>query len=516
MKMTKRCGISSSRRQSSKFFALFVCLASCLVSSPLILLAGESPATAAVQWDKVLRVSKTSVSIQDCPEPPLRRGRPTHDPIYKALRDLNADYPRLQPWFCYPKMTVAELKPPESDKTYWDFSLMDEYTEDFIQATAGHPVVFDFGTLPAWMFKTQAPVRYPEDPDEIDWNYEKGTELRDPTMKEVADYQARLVRWYTQGGFDDELGNWHDSGHHYKIDYWEVLNEIDSEHSMSPEFYTRLYDAVIEQMRQVSPHMKFIGLALTNPIGSPQYFQYFLDPRNHKPGIPIDMISYHFYTMPEADETPETMQYTIFDQADKFLTAVRYIESIRKRLSPATGTYIDELGSMLPDPQAPQLAHPIPDSYWNLAGAMWAYTFVRLATMGIDAVGGAELVDYPGQFAATSLLNWDTGQPNARYRVLKLLHDNFTPLDKLVETHLKSPSVFAQAFVTSQGGRKILLVNKRDRQIEVSVPGSAGGTAEIVDQTTGSSPPAMTSLTTNDISLNGLAVAVVILKKQAD
>jgi len=77
-------------------------------------------------------------------------------------------------------------------------------------------------------------------------------------MKEVADYQARLVRWYTQGGFNDELGKWHASGHHYKIDYWEVLNEIDSEHYMSPQFYTRLYDAVIEQIRQVSPHMKFI------------------------------------------------------------------------------------------------------------------------------------------------------------------------------------------------------------------------------------------------------------------
>jgi hypothetical protein len=70
----------------SKLLALLVCLASCLVSSPLILRSGEAPAKAEFQWDKVLRVSKTSVSIQDCPEPPLRRGRPTHDPIYKALR----------------------------------------------------------------------------------------------------------------------------------------------------------------------------------------------------------------------------------------------------------------------------------------------------------------------------------------------------------------------------------------------------------------------------------------------
>jgi hypothetical protein len=412
-------------------------------------------------------------------------------------------------------MVVAELKPPENGKTYWDFALMDEYTEDFMQATAGHPVVFDFGTIPAWMVKTPAPVAYPEDPDQIVWNYSQGTQLRDPTFKEVVDYQARLVGWYTQGGFTDELGKWHASGHHYHIAYWEVLNESDAadQHVMTPEYYTRIYDAIVARVRQISPQMKFMGMALSDPVGGPQFFQYFLDPKHHQPGIPIDMISYHFYTMPDADETPETMQFTIFGQADKFLTAVRYIETIRKRLSPGTGTDVDELGSMLPDPEAPQLARPIPDSYWNLAGAMWAYTYAHLAAMGIEVVGGAELIDYPGQFASTSLLNWDTGQPNARYRVLKLLRDNFSPGDKLVETHLESPSVFAQAFVTSRGERRILLINKRDRQIEVSLPGAAGGMAEVVDQTTGSSPPATTTLAADDISLHGLAVAVVTLKK---
>jgi hypothetical protein len=97
MEMAQRCCISLSPRQSSKLIALLMCLASCLGSSPSILLSRESLATAEVQWDKVLGVSKTSVSIQDCPEPPLRRGRPTHDLTYKALRDLNADYPCTQP-----------------------------------------------------------------------------------------------------------------------------------------------------------------------------------------------------------------------------------------------------------------------------------------------------------------------------------------------------------------------------------------------------------------------------------
>lgn len=160
----------------TKLTAILICFASCLASSPSLLLFGESPARAEVQWDKVIKTSRTSVSIQDCPEPPLLRGRPTHDPIYKALRDLHPDFARLQPWFPYPKMTVAELKPPENGKTYWDFALMDEYTEDFMQATAGHPVVFDFGTIPEWMFKTPAPVPYPEDPGQIAWNYSQGRE----------------------------------------------------------------------------------------------------------------------------------------------------------------------------------------------------------------------------------------------------------------------------------------------------------------------------------------------------
>ena len=89
------------------------------------------------------------------------------------------------------------------------------------------------------MFKTDKPVPYPADPNQPVWNYEQGTELRDPSMKEVADYYARLVSWYTQGGFTDEFGKRHESGHHYKIDYWEVLNEVDGEHHMSPQFYTR-------------------------------------------------------------------------------------------------------------------------------------------------------------------------------------------------------------------------------------------------------------------------------------
>jgi hypothetical protein len=177
----------------------------------------------------------------------------------------------------------------------------------------------------------------------------------------VADYYARLVSWYTQGGVTDEYGQRHESGHHYKIDWWKVLNEVDAEHSMTPQAYTRVYDAIVEVVRRVDPQIKVVEMALSSE--PPDYFEYFL---NHKLGIPIEMISYHFYAEPEPDETQDVMQHTYWDQADRFLAVVDYIQGIRARLSPETQTDTDELGSTSADDfeqgKPGQVTQPIPSS----------------------------------------------------------------------------------------------------------------------------------------------------------
>ena len=61
-----------------------------------------------------------------------------------------------------------------------------------MKLATGHTIIINFSTIPEWMFKTEKPVPYPADPDRV-WDYEQGTELRDPSMKEVADYYARLL-----------------------------------------------------------------------------------------------------------------------------------------------------------------------------------------------------------------------------------------------------------------------------------------------------------------------------------
>lgn len=491
-----------------------ICLATLAARMPSRSLALPPEAGAVnvkVRWDQVTAVSRATPTLQVVVNPPLERRSTIHDRVFDALQSLSADDVRYVPWLPYPKLGVAELEPPRAGRTSWDFSLIDPMMEDLIGATRGHSVTINFSTIPQWMFKTPKQVPYPSDANQVAWDYEQGTELRDPSMKEVADYYGRLVSWYTQGGFTDEAGAVHSSGHHFKLDYWEVLNEVDFEHNMTPEFYTALYDAVTASIHRADPAIKFVGLALAAPGRSPHFFEYFLDPRHHQPDTPLDMISYHFYASPADDEPVEAWAYTFFDQASRFVDLVRYIQSIRARLSPATATDIDELGAILPNDNVTPRG-PIPDSYWNLCSAMYAYLYSELAQLGVEVVGESQLVGYPSQFPSVSMVNWNTGQPNARFWTLKLLRDNLGPGDRLVHTEAGG-SLYAQAFLTLRGKRELLLVNERDRDVKADIRGGAGSSVQFVDRSTGEHPAASTTLSGDTITLGGFGVTLVTLKQ---
>jgi hypothetical protein len=329
----------------------------------------------------------------------------------------------------------------------------------------------------------------------------------DTTMKELAGYYARLFSWYTKGGFTDERGVFHQSGHHYKIPFWEVLNEPDLEHNISPRLYTKMYDAIVTELRKISPSTKFIGLSLAFET-NPEYFEYFLNSKNHKPGIPLDGISYHFYGTPSfGTQKLDDYQYTFFEKANYFLDRVRYIENIRHRLSPKTITTINEIGTII----GATNGDDIPSEYWNLSGAMFAYIFLELTKLGIDVAGESQLVGYPSQFPDVSMVNWENGNPNARYWVLKLLKENFGPGDKLVRTSFDSQDVIAQAFITTNG-KKILLINQRKKEVMIKLPpGIKGGTVAIVDVSTVNGA-GMMQVTNNKITLKPFAVGVITLK----
>ena len=469
--------------------------------------AQQQPALT-IHWDKTTVVSVSTPTLQVVVNPPLRPGQPLSAASYKAVKDLGADYVRYVPWLPYPRLAVAELEPPTAQKTSWDFSLIDPMTRDFLAATEGHPTVMNFSTIPTWLFKTDKPVSYPADPNQASWDYTQGTELRDPTGKELGDYYGRLVSWYVNGGFTDEMGVRHESGYHYKLPVWEVLNEVESEHSMTAAQSPARYAAIVEGIRRVRPATKFMGLALEAPRDDPHYFEYFLNPANHKPGIPLDYISYHFYATPTTSQTIAHWQYTWFDQADGFITAVKYIENIRKRLSPQTKTDTDELGVILPTDNTAADKVPPPAAYWNLAGSLYAYLYIELSRLQIDIIGESQLVGYPTQFPSVSMMDWIANKPNARFWVLKLIKDSFHPGDKLVETSVSSGDLAAQAFLTP-AGRKLLLANKRDHAFDVPIEDADKASALTVDAETGDGPARAVKPIAAKLRLEPFAVTVV-------
>jgi hypothetical protein len=134
---------------------------------------------------------------------------------------------------------------------------------------------------------------------------------------------------------------------------------------------------------------------------------------------------------------------------------------------------------------------------------------VNLANQGIDLVGSSQLVGYPTQFPSVTMLDWKTGQPNARYWTLKLLRDNFAAGDQLIKTPDLSADLVAQAFISHDGTHKLLLINKRSHALTLEVPGAAGARESHTDATVGSASPASTSLSSNNLTLGPFSVTVV-------
>jgi hypothetical protein len=114
------------------------------------------------------------------------------------------------------------------------------------------------------------------------------------------------------------------------------------------------------------------------------------------------------------------------------------------------------------------------------------------------------------------MVDWNDGKPNARFRVLELVHSNFGPGDKVVDFRGDQsgagPYLYALAVVTRDGKRRLLLVNKSQHELNVQITGAAGGQLEYVDQTTGMNPATKTKVDSDTVTLREFAVAALTLK----
>jgi hypothetical protein len=89
-----------------------------------------------------------------------------------------------------------------------------------------------------------------------------------------------------------------------------------------------------------------------------------------------------------------------------------------------------------------------------------------------------------------------------------LLRNNFGPGDKVVTADSGSPYVYALGFIGRDGTRKLLLVNKRERTFDLTLPQSAKQ-VEAVNHITRGDPPARSFPNSNKLQLQAQEVAVV-------
>ena len=167
---------------------------------------------------------------------------------------------------------------------------------------------------------------------------------------------------------------------------------------------------------------------------------------------------------------------------------------------------------------------------WNSAAAVFAYAFGTLAEHNFKYLGIDQLIGgtWPDNCAGVTSLDWQTGAPNAKYYVTQLLARTVgSSAEKIIYTVAASHydnvenarAVYALPYelLTAGGGKPggakgLMLVNKRNYSLSITIPGVVGGEATVVEAT-GATPgwqvPTNRSFATDgSLKLGPYAVAV--------
>eukprot|EP00729_Bicosta_minor_P000930 gene930-18600_t len=394
----------------------------------------------AIDWDAVKVRTSTAATIEVDVMPFLGRtdfGGP-FNAYYESLENLGSEYVRYAPWFPNPRVVVPELVPSDctatKPATNWNSSYFDDIMRDFMAAPSN-----PWNTSKDWT------------------SYTAGGALVDKTCQQMARYMGRLVGHYTNGGHTDECGHWHQSGFHYNWWGLSVLNE--DEHGIAPDdgtAYTTCYDAIKIEVAKVNPTITAVGPEIAGTTGhSTEYLLHFLNASNHDDGQPPEVSSYHWAGFATNDST------TFLDEWEKAFNdpagSIQQVEALKRKTGQATEMVLNEFipfvndwcdldtvpvkkgsppATSCPNSQDPAASGNEPNLQkakgtginrktwaWNSAAACFAFGYATLAELQYKYVGQDQLIGgtWPDNEPSVSCMDWQTGQPNAKYWVTNLL-----------------------------------------------------------------------------------------------
>ncbi|MDQ6670657.1 MAG: glycoside hydrolase family protein [Chloroflexota bacterium] len=314
----------------------------------------------------------------------------------------------------------------------WNFGPLDAMVTA-VRGYGGEPVI-NVRYPPAWMYTCPQP-------------FSEGVAgegaLRDPSFGEFAEYVARLVGWYNTGGFTDEQGKYHQSGHQGWVRVWELWNEPDASSenpcraaaggaALTPAQYVTLWNTVVPRMRAVDPNIQVIGPATSEP--RPEYVQALIAGAVHPP----DALSFHGYGGSENQNTDKEL----FDGLDQL------VASVDGRGRPVWITELNVNSAYDDDPGG----RP-----WGTFGVAWgASAFRGLALRGVAVMHQFEFIASP-QFGLIS----EQGAPRLPYWRDFLLSRAFRAGSTVLTGSTSQPGIEVLAARRPDGGTSVLLVNRQ-------------------------------------------------------
>lgn len=251
---------------------------------------------------------------------------PTEKAALGALQAWNPPMVRLHMGF------IGSNPPlPEAKQGVWNFGNLDA----LISTLRAHKITF-------FLNVRHAPP----------WMYDSVGQLEDSEFPAFSTYMARLVGWYNKGGFTDDQGVYHASGHYGWVHAWEIWNEPKSgaeipgpvpDRTATPWMaayrFAALYDMTSTAMRKVDPTIITGGPALGSWPDN-DYLREFVANET----APLDFFSFHFYA---ARSRLETDAYDLGEvTGDRFLNRLIVNRQMLNELRPGQHIpfWIDELG----------------------------------------------------------------------------------------------------------------------------------------------------------------------------
>ncbi len=269
------------------------------------------------------------------------------------------------------------------------------------------------------------------------WMFDASGHLPRQNFPLFAQYMARLVGWYNKGGFTDDSGRYHASGHSEWVHTWEIWNEPSSGSEipvpvanrnalwMSPQDYALMFSEVVAAMRAVDPTVAVGGPALSGY--NAHAFTWYLSNFLLNVTQPVSFVSFHFYPTGNIKEPDQAVLQNLSQSYGQYINAVqRMMQQIHKSIP----LWIDELGfnaySRLPiDPRGTSL----------IGYAFVADVFAQSVASGVAQVNEFPLVGD----AQLGLIDMKSGAPFRTYWLYTMLAQAF-PLGSQVVLNTRLPS----------------------------------------------------------------------------